>query len=316
MLFDTQPTPCAPVTAVSVAAGVVTWRWTPRPAVEDETPNDPLDLPQTTSTWTPVWNGAHTTGTEVAGPTGTGTEFSAPDPGGAYTVGIRATPQRVGRVGCRHRGHHHPAHRVGAFGHDLGHHHRRHWHRPERPLGVLRHVCRTAQRRHAGDPAGAARGPPGRGIAVVPRGNPAARRLRRRPLRRRRPGHTAVPSLGQRPVGAIGRTASRTDGAPDRARRQQGDVSQVRRSTLTAGAGAAAYLWVRPEGKQRATLQFYSAGAWHSLKWVYLNEGRGGYVFTATRRGTTAYRFVVPALTIGGYRVEGVTTPTFTLAVR
>lgn len=87
-------------------------------------------------------------------------------------------------------------------------------------------------------------------------------------------------------------------------------------STVSYGAKVTARVSVSPAGRQRATLQRRDlAGVWRAVKWVYLTGGKGSYTFTATQRGSSYYRFAVPASTLNGLTVEAVSTAAFRLAV-
>lgn len=318
-VFDTEPSPYADLTELSVGAGVVRWGWTPRVVHPEATPGDPLDLPQAPATWVPVWNGPQTTGTEDVGPATTATEFSTSDPGGAYAVGVRPIPNEWGTWGVNTR-------TIASTQLTTSVPSATTWGTSTVITGtvargswVCRAVCgmeygpensvrlvRLQARRDAASPwyLVSTQHPSGYGdqsgtfrfVAAAPG------------TRQFRLSVDAVPDY------ELARSAGPTEPRTTRV------VTQVVSAkfadpTVALGAKAGAFLWVRPEGTQRATLQYYSAGAWRSLKWVYLSQGRGGYVFTATRRGTTSYRFVVPATTYSGLGVEGVTTRAFTLTV-
>lgn len=320
VLFDTEPSPYADLTGVSLDAGVVTWDWSPRLVNPEDTPGDPLDLPQAPASWVPVWSGPHTTGIDDAGPATTGTHFSVGDPGSAYWVGVRPVPNEWGTWGVNSRDVVSTQLTASVPAATI-------WGTTTVVTGTVtegRWVCRST-------------------CAIELRPDQAGARLVRLEARRdatspwylvasQHPlGGTdqsgkvrfvaAAPGSRQFRLSVDGRSGYETarPAGPSEPRTTRVDTQVVSAKfadpTVALGAKAGASVWVRPEGGQRATLQYYSAGAWHSLKWVYLAQGRGGYVFTATRRGTTSYRFVVPATTYSGLRVEGVTTRTFTLTV-
>ncbi|ADB33971.1 hypothetical protein Kfla_4955 [Kribbella flavida DSM 17836] len=78
------------------------------------------------------------------------------------------------------------------------------------------------------------------------------------------------------------------------------------------GTRPQAYLWVDPAGTQKAALQFRNAaGAWQGVTYKTLYAGRGLVSFPWNRRGTTRFRWWVPAS--GG--AESVVSPVFTVTV-
>lgn len=85
--------------------------------------------------------------------------------------------------------------------------------------------------------------------------------------------------------------------------------------TVGYGQHATALISVFPSADVRATLERWDGTAWVAAKWVYLVDGNGSYTFTALRRGTTAYRFVLPSITYNGIPVTATITPTFRLTV-
>ena len=59
--------------------------------------------------------------------------------------------------------------------------------------------------------------------------------------------------------------------------------------------------WCRLPANVRTTLQRWERprpGA--DLKWVATSNGSGSYTFTATQRGSYAYRYLAPAFSYGG----------------
>ncbi|WP_432939212.1 hypothetical protein ACQPXM_28955 [Kribbella sp. CA-253562] len=83
--------------------------------------------------------------------------------------------------------------------------------------------------------------------------------------------------------------------------------------TVNLGTQPQAYLWVDPAGSQKAALQFKNAsGAWQGVAYKTLYAGRGILAFPWNRRGTTQFRWWVPATGAIGSTYSGV----FTLTVR
>jgi hypothetical protein len=82
---------------------------------------------------------------------------------------------------------------------------------------------------------------------------------------------------------------------------------------VNLGTQPQAYLWVDPAGTQKAALQFKNAsGAWQGVAYKTLYAGRGLLAFPWNRRGTTQFRWVVPA----SPGVDAAYSSTFTLTVR
>ncbi len=66
--------------------------------------------------------------------------------------------------------------------------------------------------------------------------------------------------------------------------------------TVNLGTQPQAYLWVDPAGTQKAALQFKNAsGAWQGVAYKTLYAGRGLLAFPWNKRGTTQFRWWVPA---------------------
>ncbi|ONI72397.1 hypothetical protein BWI15_20390 [Kribbella sp. ALI-6-A] len=83
--------------------------------------------------------------------------------------------------------------------------------------------------------------------------------------------------------------------------------------TVTLGTQPQAYLWVDPAGPQKAALQFKNAaGAWQGVAYKTLYAGRGILTFPWNKRGTTQFRWWVPASPSADATYSGV----FTLTVR
>ncbi|MGC4944252.1 hypothetical protein [Kribbella sp. DT2] len=83
--------------------------------------------------------------------------------------------------------------------------------------------------------------------------------------------------------------------------------------TVNLGTQPQAYLWVDPPGSQKAALQFKNAsGAWQGVTYKTLYAGRGLLTFPWNKRGTTQFRWVVPATG----SIAGTSSGTFTLTVR
>ncbi|ONI72398.1 hypothetical protein BWI15_20395 [Kribbella sp. ALI-6-A] len=83
--------------------------------------------------------------------------------------------------------------------------------------------------------------------------------------------------------------------------------------TITLGTQPQAYLWVDPAGTQQAALQFKNAsGVWQGLSYKTLSAGRGLLTFPWNRRGTTQFRWWIPATATADATYSGV----FTLTVR
>jgi hypothetical protein len=87
-------------------------------------------------------------------------------------------------------------------------------------------------------------------------------------------------------------------------------------NTATVGQKVTAMVGVSPASGVRTTLQRWNGSAWVGVKYVTLSKGNGSYTFTATTRGTTAYRFLVPSTTYGGLPISWIATPTLSLSVR
>jgi hypothetical protein len=82
---------------------------------------------------------------------------------------------------------------------------------------------------------------------------------------------------------------------------------------ITYGAKPQAYLWVQPEGTQRAALQFKNAsGAWQGIQYKTLSAGRGLLQFGWYRRGVTQFRWWVSGTAIS----NPIYTGAFSLTVR
>ncbi|WP_133985013.1 hypothetical protein [Kribbella voronezhensis] len=87
--------------------------------------------------------------------------------------------------------------------------------------------------------------------------------------------------------------------------------------TITYGTRPQAYLWVNPAGTQRAALQFKTAtGAWQGVAYKTLYAGKGLLQFPWNRRGTTQFRWYIPASTHNGLPVDPIYTGAFSLTVR
>ena len=84
------------------------------------------------------------------------------------------------------------------------------------------------------------------------------------------------------------------------------------------GARASAFLAVAPGGSQRALLQYRTAnGLWRGLTYKTLASGRGTATFTWLHRGSTAFRWYVPAsISPARLPVAASFTPAFPLTVR
>ncbi|GAA1543235.1 hypothetical protein [Kribbella lupini] len=83
--------------------------------------------------------------------------------------------------------------------------------------------------------------------------------------------------------------------------------------TVDLGTQPQAYLWVDPAGTQQAALQFKNAtGAWQGLGYKTLSAGRGLLAFPWNQRGTTQFRWWIPASTTADATYSGL----FTLTVR
>ncbi|GAA1543214.1 hypothetical protein GCM10009741_53100 [Kribbella lupini] len=82
---------------------------------------------------------------------------------------------------------------------------------------------------------------------------------------------------------------------------------------INLGTRPQAYLWVDPAGTQRTALQFKNAaGAWQGVAYKTLYAGRGLLAFPWNKRGTTQFRWWVPATTAA----DAAYSNTFTLTVR
>lgn len=88
--------------------------------------------------------------------------------------------------------------------------------------------------------------------------------------------------------------------------------------TIGSGQQATAFLAVSPAGSQRALLQYRTAaGQWRGLTYRTLSSGRGTATFRWPHRGTTAFRWYVPAgLSPARLPVAATFTPAFSLSVR
>ncbi|MEV6281131.1 hypothetical protein [Kribbella sp. NPDC051770] len=83
--------------------------------------------------------------------------------------------------------------------------------------------------------------------------------------------------------------------------------------TVNLGTQPQAYLWVDPAGSQKAALQFKNAsGAWQGVSYKTLYAGRGLLTFPWNKRGVTQFRWVVPA----SPGVDAAYSSTFSLTVR
>ncbi|GAB2606490.1 hypothetical protein [Kribbella endophytica] len=83
--------------------------------------------------------------------------------------------------------------------------------------------------------------------------------------------------------------------------------------TVALGTQPQAYLWVDPAGTQKAALQFKNAsGAWQGLSYKTLYAGRGLLAFAWNKRGTTQFRWWIPATAAA----DATYSNTFTLTVR
>lgn len=87
-------------------------------------------------------------------------------------------------------------------------------------------------------------------------------------------------------------------------------------NTATYGQKVTASLRVAPAAAPLATLQRWNGTTWAGVKQVRLSQGAGSYTFTATQRGTTSYRFIVPNTTYAGRPIAGIVTGTFYLTTR
>ncbi|WP_432941889.1 hypothetical protein ACQPXM_34540 [Kribbella sp. CA-253562] len=83
--------------------------------------------------------------------------------------------------------------------------------------------------------------------------------------------------------------------------------------TVKLGQPARARISVSPAVNVRTTLQRWDGTAWRDQKWVDLKSGWGDHTFAATRRGSSAYRFLVPSSTYGGLPLAWQVSPTFVL---
>jgi hypothetical protein len=82
---------------------------------------------------------------------------------------------------------------------------------------------------------------------------------------------------------------------------------------VNLGTQPQAYLWVDPAGTQKAALQFKNAaGAWQGVAYKTLYAGRGLLAFPWNKRGTTQFRWWVPA----SATADATYSNTFTLTVR
>ncbi|GAB3833809.1 hypothetical protein [Kribbella italica] len=83
--------------------------------------------------------------------------------------------------------------------------------------------------------------------------------------------------------------------------------------TVNLGTQPQAYLWVDPAGTQKAALQFKNAsGAWQGVAYKTLYAGRGLLAFPWNKRGTTQFRWWVPATAAA----DATYSNAFTLTVR
>ncbi|GAA1543229.1 hypothetical protein [Kribbella lupini] len=82
---------------------------------------------------------------------------------------------------------------------------------------------------------------------------------------------------------------------------------------INLGTRPQAYLWVDPAGTQKAALQFKNAaGAWQGVAYKTLYAGRGLLAFPWNKRGTTQFRWWVPA----SAAADATYSNSFTLTVR
>jgi hypothetical protein len=82
---------------------------------------------------------------------------------------------------------------------------------------------------------------------------------------------------------------------------------------VNLGTQPQAYLWVDPAGTQKAALQFRNAsGVWQGVTYKTLYAGRGLIAFPWNKRGTTQFRWWVPASPPADATYSGV----FSLTVR
>ncbi|MFC0627771.1 hypothetical protein [Kribbella deserti] len=80
-------------------------------------------------------------------------------------------------------------------------------------------------------------------------------------------------------------------------------------SPLRTGGKMVAQLNVAPKVSTKALWQRWDGKAWVGLAWVPLRNGLGTKTLTATKPGYYAYRFVVPATTYQGRRIETTVSP-------
>jgi hypothetical protein len=331
--FDTQtaPDPVLGVPVSDVVSSAVAWRWTPQPMPVDGTPSDPLDLPLPTPTYMPQWRGAHTgqTGFVPIGPPITETEYSLSPPAGSLWFRVRRTANEWGEP---------PAAPIPDTIHVS-------YFRALIPGEVAygtstvitgdaeeaRATCDTTRCAESRYPSAnrlvllQARDSSGVWYHVISTRTDAQGRFR---IVAAAPGTRAF-----QVVLPETRTRDSSGGSVLRMVNQYpepgilGQTSRVYTRVLSArfldptavyGQKVTASLAVVPARGQRATLQYRdTAGVWRSMKWVYLSPGQGSYTFTAVRRGTTAYRFVLPPLRLSDeWRVDGVVSASFGLTVR
>jgi len=331
--FDTQTVPAptlgAPVS--EVVSFTVRWNWTPPTMPADSTPSDPLDLPQPTPTYMPEWRGAHTgqAGFVPIGPAITETEYILQPPTGSFWFRVRTTQNEWGEP---------PSAPTPDTVHVS-------FVRASIPgevaygtstviTGDAREARATCDMTHCSESQYPsenrlvllqARDSSGIWYLVTSTRTDAQGRYR---IVAAAPGsrsfQVVLPETRVRD--SNGGTVLRTiNQYPEPG--VLGQLSRVYTRVLSArfldptavyGQKVTAYLAVSPALRQRATLQYRdSAGVWRSMKWVYLSAGKGSYTFTAVRRGTTAYRFILPPVRISDeWRVDGVVTAPFSLTVR
>lgn len=320
--FDTQTLPQPRVTSIAPGAGsTMTWSW---PAVRprtDPNPGDPLDLPATVR-YQPLASGGPAMVPAAA--VTTATRASRRDHGGTYRLGVAAVNEwspvadgyealyRAADVAASTAAVRAPA--VATYGSNVIVYGqvrlRLYGCRPGRPCGSV--------------DAGAAVGRP---VRIEARPNSTSRWLLARSTRTDSHGiyRGVFGTPGSRQYRVV--VPNLDPGAGYYRGTVGGPVTTVALTRIlsarfldpTVGYGrpAVAFLAVAPGSATRAVLQRRGAdGVYRGIGYVRLSSGRGAFRITATPRGSSYYRYVVPASSHNGHHLAGVISRPFPLAVR
>lgn len=320
--FDTNVLPWPKVTGTSVSStGTVTWTWSAVTPGVDSTPADPLDLPETPVRYQPLRSGQQAM--VSAGAVTTARQLSVSGLAGAYRVGAAAL-NAWNPVADGFEAHYAAADLLASSA----------------SLNLPSIVTYGSTISISGQVRYQAFGCGATGTCGPIDQGPSAGRTVRLEARKDSSSPWSLVSQVTSDSQGIYRTTASTPGTRqfravvlakdpgvDWLRSTTSRVATVTARTrvlgakfldptLSYGQRATAYLAVSPAGSQRALLQRRGTdGVYRGIAYVQLSSGRGSFGMTAAPRGTTYYRFVVPATTYSGYQVASATTAAFPLTV-